>query len=252
MRAVRAAAACAVAVATALSVVPSAALAAPAPAGIPSPALAPAATPPTLERGDRGPAVRVLQKALGVRPASGIFGPITEKAVKAFQSRRGLPVTGVVASMTWGALGGRASRDAARAGLSSQGSTVCPAASFTWGDGWGADRGSRSHTGVDLMGRRGTAIYAITDGRVLRAGYQSNGGLSLTLQTDKGQFFYGHQYVNLVSVGDRVRAGDLIARMGDTGSPGAVHLHIEWWPNGWNYSSAASARDIEPMLRAIC
>jgi len=57
-----------------------------------------------VERGDRGPAVRKIQSALGI-PADGVFGPQTERAVKRFQRGEGLLVDGVVGPLTRGALG---------------------------------------------------------------------------------------------------------------------------------------------------
>jgi Transglycosylase-like domain/Putative peptidoglycan binding domain len=57
-----------------------------------------------VERGDRGPAVRKIQEALGVT-ADGVFGPQTERAVKRFQRSHGLVVDGVVGPQTRGALG---------------------------------------------------------------------------------------------------------------------------------------------------
>ena len=57
-----------------------------------------------VERGDRGKAVRSIQRALGVS-ADGIFGPQTERAVRRFQRRRGLLVDGVVGPQTRQALG---------------------------------------------------------------------------------------------------------------------------------------------------
>jgi Transglycosylase-like domain/Putative peptidoglycan binding domain len=57
-----------------------------------------------VERGDRGPAVRKIQAALGVG-VDGVFGPQTELAVKRFQRRHGLVVDGVVGPQTRGALG---------------------------------------------------------------------------------------------------------------------------------------------------
>jgi hypothetical protein len=67
-------------------------------------ATAGAATAGLVERGDRGPEVRQVQRALGI-PADGIFGPLTERAVKRFQRRRGLVVDGVVGPLTRAALG---------------------------------------------------------------------------------------------------------------------------------------------------
>ncbi len=73
----------------------------------------PAATSPlakyvdtTLKRGSTGPAVVALQKALAVT-ADGQFGPQTDGAVRAFQSRKKLTVNGIVARSTWQALMGQ-------------------------------------------------------------------------------------------------------------------------------------------------
>jgi Transglycosylase-like domain/Putative peptidoglycan binding domain len=57
-----------------------------------------------VERGDRGPAVRNIQRALGI-PADGVFGPLTERAVRRFQRSRALLVDGVVGPQTRQALG---------------------------------------------------------------------------------------------------------------------------------------------------
>jgi hypothetical protein len=57
-----------------------------------------------LKRGDRGAAVITVQRKLGV-PADGVFGPLTERAVKRFQGRRGLRADGVVGPATRRALG---------------------------------------------------------------------------------------------------------------------------------------------------
>ena len=56
-----------------------------------------------LSFGYEGDMVAALQKGVGVE-SDGIFGPITQNAVKAFQRRAGLPVTGVVDPATWQAL----------------------------------------------------------------------------------------------------------------------------------------------------
>ena len=57
----------------------------------------------TVERGDRGPTVRKLQRLLGVR-ADGVFGKGTVRAVKRFQRRRGLKADGIAGPGTWRAL----------------------------------------------------------------------------------------------------------------------------------------------------
>jgi len=58
-----------------------------------------------LERGDRGPAVERLQSRLSVSPVDGIFGRITERAVRRFQRRNRLVADGIVGPLTRRALG---------------------------------------------------------------------------------------------------------------------------------------------------
>lgn len=58
----------------------------------------------TLKLGSRGQDVCVLQASLAIH-VDGIFGPITEEAVKAFQSDRALVDDGIVGPKTWEALG---------------------------------------------------------------------------------------------------------------------------------------------------
>jgi peptidoglycan hydrolase-like protein with peptidoglycan-binding domain len=57
-----------------------------------------------VKRGDRGSAVRSIQAQLGI-PADGVFGPMTERAVKRFQRRHDLVPDGIVGPLTRGALG---------------------------------------------------------------------------------------------------------------------------------------------------
>ncbi len=66
-----------------------------------------------LKVGRRGPAVKAVQRALGI-PADGIFGPQTRAAVLAFQARNGLVVDGIVGPQTRAALFGRGDGAAAK------------------------------------------------------------------------------------------------------------------------------------------
>jgi peptidoglycan hydrolase-like protein with peptidoglycan-binding domain len=68
----------------------------------------PALAERTVERGDRGPTVRKLQRLLGVE-ADGVFGTGTVRAVKRFQRRRGMKADGVAGPATWRALKRRTS-----------------------------------------------------------------------------------------------------------------------------------------------
>jgi murein DD-endopeptidase MepM/ murein hydrolase activator NlpD len=229
-----------------LAVVPVASQAAPSSPRTPSFA----ADAPELRTGSKGEAVKVLQKALGVKPASGYFGPVTRIAVEALQTDNGLEATGVVGPETWSLLGRDIAREASQAdetfGDKQIDGRYCPAVDFRWGEGLGA---GRNHMGFDLLGTRGTPIYAVDAGRVTRSGYQGNGALILDINDKKGSmWFYGHFDKIYVGEGDAVKAGQLIGTMGDTGSSGAVHLHIELRPRGWS----GSAQDAEPIIRRLC
>lgn len=237
-------AASAIAVAAAIAV-PTASEAAPKPGSSRA-----AEQAPELKKGDKGEPVRVLQRALAVKPASGYFGPVTHIAVVRFQEAKGIEATGIVGAETWQALGDAVARAAAESDVSFGDKEVdgryCPAVDFTYGDGMGA---GRSHMGFDLMGKEGSPIYAIDAGKVTRSGYQSNGALILDITSKGGlMWFYGHFSKILFSEGDTVKAGQLIGYMGDTGSPGAVHLHAELRPNGWS----GAAQDSEPIIRKLC
>jgi murein DD-endopeptidase MepM/ murein hydrolase activator NlpD len=123
----------------------------------------------------------------------------------------------------------------------------CPVPNATFTDTYGAPRsGGRSHQGTDLMAPYGSPIYAVASGRV-RTAHSSAGGISLYLDADNGEtYFYAHNSENLVGTGQRVAAGDLVAKVGSTGNAGGTnHLHFERQVGG---------RSVNPyaFLRRIC
>ncbi|MGW5273799.1 N-acetylmuramoyl-L-alanine amidase [Streptomyces sp. NPDC004044] len=72
-------------------------------------ALLSAGSTPTLRQGDSGTDVKRLQRALTAAlgttvDAVGTFGPVTATAVRTYQTRQGLAVTGIVSTNTWAAL----------------------------------------------------------------------------------------------------------------------------------------------------
>lgn len=126
---------------------------------------------------------------------------------------------------------------------------ACPTQNFSVGDGWGADRGRRSHAGIDLHARRGTPLFAVENGRVNRTKVQDNGAMQLVLDGASGsQYYYGHMDSVLVKAGERIKAGQVVALMGDTGSPGQVHLHFEYWKSGRD----SDAIDPERFIERVC
>jgi murein DD-endopeptidase MepM/ murein hydrolase activator NlpD len=230
----------------ALAAMPVASQAAP-PANPRTPAYAVAA--PELRTGSKGEAVKVLQRALDVQ-VTGYFGPVTRIAVIKLQQANDLQPSGSVEAETWTVLGRAVAREATIAdenfGDVQVDGRYCPAVDFRNGDGMGA---GRNHMGFDLLGTRGSPIYAVDAGRVTRSGFQGNGSLILDITDKKGSmWFYGHFDKIFVGLGDTVKAGQLIGTMGDTGSPGAVHLHIELRPWGWS----GPAQDARPIILALC
>jgi murein DD-endopeptidase MepM/ murein hydrolase activator NlpD len=121
--------------------------------------------------------------------------------------------------------------------------------SFAWpvpgnyriSSGVGARWGSY-HTGLDIPGAHGTAIHASESGTVLRInttcthdyGKTSScgcgGGYGNYVIISHGNNFitlYGHMTEVDVQVGDEVKEGDIIGKMGSTGYSTGDHLHFE-------------------------
>lgn len=84
------------------------------------------------------------------------------------------------------------------------------------------------HPGIDLAVPEGSDVRASGGGVVERAGTDSSYGLFVLLQHPAGyQTMYGHLSRILVSRGDTVTAGQVIALTGNTGRSTAPHLHFE-------------------------
>ncbi len=89
------------------------------------------------------------------------------------------------------------------------------------------------HSGVDLAAPGGTNILAAADGTVKMSGW--NGGYGNCVIIDHGggiSTLYGHASRNLVSKGQKVTKGQVIAKVGTTGNSTGNHLHFEVLING--------------------
>lgn len=97
-------------------------------------------------------------------------------------------------------------------------------------------RDGRSHSGVDLKTKPNDDIRAAFDGEVIfSAKYAGYGNLIRILHGNGLETYYSHNSKNLVKVGDRVKAGDVIALTGRTGRATTEHLHFETRINGKAY-----------------
>jgi len=84
------------------------------------------------------------------------------------------------------------------------------------------------HPGIDLAVPEGSGVRASGGGVVERAGTDSSYGLFVLLQHPSGyETMYGHLSRILVSRGDTIAAGQVIALSGNTGRSTAPHLHFE-------------------------
>ena len=88
-------------------------------------------------------------------------------------------------------------------------------------------RGRRQHKGIDIAANVGTPIVAAGNGEVVFSGKQH--GYGSTVVVDHGGFLtlYAHCSKLIARLGDNVRQGDFIAKVGRTGNARGAHLHFE-------------------------
>lgn len=93
---------------------------------------------------------------------------------------------------------------------------------------------SRMHKGIDLTAPRGTKVYASGDGVVTRADAKSKGyGYHIRINHGFGYLtLYAHLSKILVQPGQKVKRGDVIGLVGNTGLSKGPHLHYEVHING--------------------
>jgi len=96
-----------------------------------------------------------------------------------------------------------------------------------WTSGFGY-RWGVLHGGIDIANSIGTPIVAAADGVVIEAGPTAGYGAYVKIRHSDGTVtLYGHINSWLVSVGERVMAGDQIATMGNRGNSTVPHLHFQ-------------------------
>ena len=102
---------------------------------------------------------------------------------------------------------------------------------LTSGYGW---RWGRLHKGIDIAAPIGTPIFAAASGEVISSGWHSGGyGNLIKMKHPDGSItLYAHNHRNLVRKGQKIRQGEQIAEMGNSGFSTGPHLHFEIRPNG--------------------
>jgi murein DD-endopeptidase MepM/ murein hydrolase activator NlpD len=90
-----------------------------------------------------------------------------------------------------------------------------------------------NHTGVDFAGKHGAEIVAVADGVVSWSADRYGYGIMIEINHGSGYSTrYAHNSENLVSVGDEVKKGQIVALMGETGRATGPNLHFEVLHNG--------------------
>ncbi len=129
------------------------------------------------------------------------------------------------------------------------------------GFGWRTDpftKARRRHKGMDFTATRGTPIYATSDGIVKRADARAL-GYGKHVRIDHGFGYvtlYAHMSEYNVTRGQRVKRGDIIGYVGNTGRSQAPHLHYEIQKDGKAvnpinfYSGDLNPEEFEAMLEA--
>ncbi|MEV0318093.1 transglycosylase family protein [Streptomyces sp. NPDC050658] len=99
-------------------------------------------------------------------------------------------------------------------------STPYRAAGGSWSKGY--------HTGVDFPVATGTSVKSVAAGTVVSAGWGGSYGYEVVIRHTDGKYSqYGHLSALTVKAGQKVGAGQRIARSGSTGNSTGPHLHFE-------------------------
>ena len=87
--------------------------------------------------------------------------------------------------------------------------------------GWGP------HKGIDIPLNEGEEIFAVADGKVVRISDSVTQGLGIVIRHPNLESVYWHNKQNLVTLGQEVKQGDLIAYADSTGFSTGHHIHFE-------------------------
>ncbi len=105
------------------------------------------------------------------------------------------------------------------------------------------------HVGVDFPVPIGTPVYAFKSGTVVEADIYSDGAMVVAIKHPKGDVSrYIHLSKMLVTHGQNVKVGDLIALSGNSGQSSGPHLHFQYETDG-SKGWAKSAVDPMPMFK---
>jgi murein DD-endopeptidase MepM/ murein hydrolase activator NlpD len=117
----------------------------------------------------------------------------------------------------------------------------------TYGDGLGA---GRNHQGVDVFADCGKRMVAARAGKVQWKEYHAAAGNYLVIDGKKTDVDYAYMHLqqpSKFSEGDKVKTGQTIGTVGETGNASGCHLHFEMWDGEWQ--GGGSVADPMPHLK---
>lgn len=84
------------------------------------------------------------------------------------------------------------------------------------------------HTGIDLRGKYGDVVKSTANGKVILAGWFQGYGNCVRIKHANGyETLYGHLSKISVKSGQKVKAGEIVGKIGSTGHSTGYHLHYE-------------------------
>ncbi|MBL5888916.1 M23 family metallopeptidase [Heyndrickxia sporothermodurans] len=102
------------------------------------------------------------------------------------------------------------------------------------------------HKGLDIAGKYKSGVYAVADGKVVRSYYSGSYGNVIFIHHDNGyETVYVHLNKRIVNEGQKVKKGDKIGLMGNTGQSTGIHLHFEVHKGKWKIHKENA---IDPFL----
>jgi murein DD-endopeptidase MepM/ murein hydrolase activator NlpD len=119
--------------------------------------------------------------------------------------------------------------DVAARGSGAEPEWIAPVAQYVTTAVFGQRGGSWTtrHTGLDLKAPRGTPVYAVHDGTVVKLAWHKAYGRMVILEVSPGvTVWYCHLSAVTVEPGP-VRVGQQLGRVGSTGNASGPHLHLE-------------------------
>lgn len=89
------------------------------------------------------------------------------------------------------------------------------------------------HKGIDIKANHGVSVKAAMAGKVIEAGPNSSFGNMVKIDHQNGYItLYAHCSAIVAKKGNMVKQGEIISKVGSTGTSTGPHLHFEIWKNG--------------------